>query len=104
MLQCRFSQKIADTYYLKVNQSDSEVTTQSSLYKERSASDDVVIKKVNVKMGESKDLSDFEQRMIVCARIAGTSIPETMTLLGISLPTVSRGVLRVAVEKKHFKR
>jgi len=45
---------------------------------------------VNVKMGKTSDLSDFEREMIVGARRAGASISETTTLLGFSRPTVSR--------------
>jgi transposase len=36
------------------------------------------------------DLSNFERRQIVCARLAGASVTKTATLLGVSKATVSK--------------
>jgi hypothetical protein len=45
---------------------------------------------LNVRMGKTSDLSDFEHGMIICARCTGSSISETATLLGFWRTTVSR--------------
>ena len=41
-------------------------------------------------MGKTKDLSAFEQGMVVGARCTGLSVSRTATLLGFSCSTVSR--------------
>jgi hypothetical protein len=40
-----------------------------------------------------KDLSDFERRKIVCARLAGAAVTKTATLLGVSRVTVPKVML-----------
>lgn len=45
--------------YLNINQYDSHIEYKS-LYKERYATDDIVITEVNVRMCKTKDSSDFE--------------------------------------------
>lgn len=65
----------------------SNIKTQRYLYKELSASDDVVITEINVKMGKTKVLSDIEREMIVGvsrAKIFSARISKTTTLLGLS--------------------
>ncbi len=71
--------KIRDNPYLNVNESDSDVTLQNYSHTEHSPSDDVVITKVNVKMGKVEDLSDFGREKIVGTRGDGASIPEMVT-------------------------
>ena len=49
-----------------------------------------VIVWLNIRMGNTRDLCDFERGMIVGARHAGASISETDSLLGFSRTTVSK--------------
>ena len=46
--------------------------------------------RLNVRMGKTSDLSNFELGMIVSGRCAGSSIIEMAILLGLSHMTVSR--------------
>jgi hypothetical protein len=70
---------------------DSESRSHGLLCKVgRQASKHSVTLQLNVRMGKTGDLSDFERGMIVCARRAGYSIPETDGLLGLTRTTVSR--------------
>lgn len=60
----------------------------------------VVIAKVNVNLGKTKDISDLLRGMIVGVRTANTSISEMTALLGIFSPNCISGVYRVSVEEK----
>lgn len=57
---------------------------------------------VTVKMGKTKDLTEFERGMVVGARRLGFSISKTANVLDFSHATVSR-VFRVAVESKKLQ-
>lgn len=59
----------------------SDVTAQTCLYKERYASDDVVIGEVNDKIEKAKYLSEFECLIIVGAWRAGDKTVSKMTTL-----------------------
>ena len=69
---------------------DSESRGRGLLYKAgRQASRHSVTIRLNVRMGKTSDLSNFERGMIVGARHACSGISETSALLGFSRTTVS---------------
>lgn len=71
-----------------------DVTTQYCLYKVLLAAYGVVSAKVTVIIDKKKDLSDFEQWVIVGIRRSGTSISETTT----NSQKFSRSTLRACSE------
>jgi hypothetical protein len=54
----------------------------------------------HVKESENGDLSDFERRKIVGARLAGASVIKTATLLGVLRSTVSKVMLAYTNHEK----